>query len=676
MVNESPLFTDPVAQYAQARSVRAPSRVAGATQMEPLAPEPEEEDFDLLSDKIAVLQTQVLDELKGCSVWLIGMMGSGKSTTGKMLANTLRYSFIDTDTLIEAAHEKRPVADIFAQDGEPYFRKVESQVVRELSAYKSMVISTGGGAVLLPENWGYMHNGIVAWLSGEPSLLARRVAADGVSKRPLLATPTPTPDPFDGSSSSSSGSSGSDAPPTSSPASSSESASSSSSAGSAPSGSTAEPLSAVEARLSAMLADRTKFYENADIIIPLTGFGVDVESGAPTAVVMFRLLKSLLLRIQTTKAEREEKRKFTIEGAETQRTQPRSMRVVDTPAQAAAALAESAGETAPQAVITSYDYGAPINEHGAPTTAYHAFRAAIGKSLGRGLPSMPPTPTMKAWPPITAQPWASVWDNLPQPRAVAQPSPNELVFGQDHGMVLYRKSIPAGLGLEINGVHDYATVFTDGHYLDAISRVDKPGLPTTSKISLPAAAKNGCVLDILIDGFGHVGYGHDTTDRKGLTGAVSLDKQRLTDFDAYSIPLDAGYMRTLKPSRQLDRPGIFFRAVLHLDAAHDSYIDMSAWDKGYLWVNGHLLGRYWHIGPQQRLYCPASWLGRGDNEILVLDMHRTSPASLRGVATLEAWTVRAERGCRAFSGCLHTVGVVGLYQHHDKRKAARVSWET
>lgn len=77
-----------------------------------------------------------MEELKGCSVWLIGMMGSGKSTTGKMLANTLRYSFIDTDTLIEAAHEKRPVADIFAKDGEPYFRKVESQVRRVPSDVK------------------------------------------------------------------------------------------------------------------------------------------------------------------------------------------------------------------------------------------------------------------------------------------------------------------------------------------------------------------------------------------------------------------------------------------------------------------------------------------------------------------------------------------------------------
>jgi beta-galactosidase len=168
-------------------------------------------------------------------------------------------------------------------------------------------------------------------------------------------------------------------------------------------------------------------------------------------------------------------------------------------------------------VITSYDYGAPINEHGAPTSAYHAFRAAIGKSLGHALPAIPATPTMKEWPSITAQPWASLWDNLSPPRAVEQPSPNELLFGQDHGMVLYRKSIPAGQSLKVSGVHDYATVFTDGHYLDAISRVDKPGLPTHSKLALPAPAKNGCVLDILVDSFGHVGYGHDTTDRKGLT---------------------------------------------------------------------------------------------------------------------------------------------------------------
>lgn len=60
------------------------------------------------------------------------------------------------------------------------------QVLKELAPYKSLVVATGGGAVTRPKNWSYMHNGIVAWLKGEPSLLARRVVAEGIEKRPLL----------------------------------------------------------------------------------------------------------------------------------------------------------------------------------------------------------------------------------------------------------------------------------------------------------------------------------------------------------------------------------------------------------------------------------------------------------------------------------------------------------
>lgn len=60
------------------------------------------------------------------------------------------------------------------------------QVLKELAPYKSLVVATGGGAVTKPKNWSYMHNGIVAWLRGEPDLLARRVVAEGIEKRPLL----------------------------------------------------------------------------------------------------------------------------------------------------------------------------------------------------------------------------------------------------------------------------------------------------------------------------------------------------------------------------------------------------------------------------------------------------------------------------------------------------------
>jgi shikimate kinase len=59
-------------------------------------------------------------------------------------------------------------------------------VLKELAPYKNLVVATGGGAVSRPKNWSYMHNGIVAWLQGQPDLLARRVVAEGIEKRPLL----------------------------------------------------------------------------------------------------------------------------------------------------------------------------------------------------------------------------------------------------------------------------------------------------------------------------------------------------------------------------------------------------------------------------------------------------------------------------------------------------------
>ena len=71
---------------------------------------------------------EVRDGLQGCSIYLVGMMGSGKSTLGTMLSNTLRYSFLDTDTLVELAHDKKPVAQIFAEYGADYFRDAESEV--------------------------------------------------------------------------------------------------------------------------------------------------------------------------------------------------------------------------------------------------------------------------------------------------------------------------------------------------------------------------------------------------------------------------------------------------------------------------------------------------------------------------------------------------------------------
>jgi shikimate kinase len=132
--------------------------------------------------------------LHGVSLYLIGMMGSGKSTVGKVLATHLGYYFFDTDTLIEQA-AGQSIATIFAQSGEAAFRQLETQVLAELSTYTQMAIATGGGIVLKPENWSYLHHGIVVWLDAPIEVLLSRLKHDEATapgSRPLLQSETPS----------------------------------------------------------------------------------------------------------------------------------------------------------------------------------------------------------------------------------------------------------------------------------------------------------------------------------------------------------------------------------------------------------------------------------------------------------------------------------------------------
>jgi len=288
-----------------------------------------------------------------------------------------------------------------------------------------------------------------------------------------------------------------------------------------------------------------------------------------------------------------------------------------------------------QPVITSYDYGAPIDERGAATPDYYTFRAMLASHARRPLPDVPAPPPSIQFTPFTPAPYASLWDNLPPSKHVDKPQGNELLFGQDQGMVLYRRRIRVGGTLAIDGVRDYALVFKGDRFVDYVSRVEHPSLHSNPAITLPGNDGETETLEILVDSFGHVGYGHATSDRKGIVGEVRLDGEPLRGWEVFSLPLDDGWLASLRLLRGAPtRPGTFFRATLQLARPGDCYFDMRAWNKGYLWVNGRLLGRYWHIGPQQRLFCPGVWLQEGNNEVLVLDLHRTDPTPIRSAATL------------------------------------------
>lgn len=123
------------------------------------------------------------DFLKGTNLYLIGMMGAGKSTTGHALAEMLGYRFLDTDTLIEQA-AGQTIPEIFEQQGEAAFRELETQVLSQLSAYTRMVIATGGGIVTRQINWSYLRHGIILWLDVPLNLLQQRLQGD--TQRPLL----------------------------------------------------------------------------------------------------------------------------------------------------------------------------------------------------------------------------------------------------------------------------------------------------------------------------------------------------------------------------------------------------------------------------------------------------------------------------------------------------------
>ena len=141
--------------------------------------------FRVMADSTPTLKQR----LAGRSLYLVGMMGSGKTSTGRPLAERLGYGFVDADAVIEQA-AGCSIPAIFDRDGEAGFRSLESQVLSAISQRHSLVVATGGGVVTQPENWGMLHSGIVIWLDVVPDQLLQRLNADS-TVRPLLQTADP-----------------------------------------------------------------------------------------------------------------------------------------------------------------------------------------------------------------------------------------------------------------------------------------------------------------------------------------------------------------------------------------------------------------------------------------------------------------------------------------------------
>ncbi len=273
--------------------------------------------------------------------------------------------------------------------------------------------------------------------------------------------------------------------------------------------------------------------------------------------------------------------------------------------------------------ISSYDYDAPLDEAGNATEKFMQFREVIQKYLPAGQ-SLPPVPAKKesiAVPGIKFTETTSLFDVLPSPKTNPTPLSFESL-NQAYGFVLYR-TVTAGNGssamLKINDLRDYGIVFINGKKAGVLDR-------RFNQDSLPIDLPTGKVtIDILVENLGRINYGPSLLkNEKGITRSVTLDQKELKGWEMYSLPFDNINMIANKKPVANHKPiadmPVLKKGSFEITTIGDTYLDMSNWGKGCVWVNGHNLGRYWNIGPQQSIYLPAEWLKKGKNEIVVLEL--------------------------------------------------------
>jgi beta-galactosidase len=281
--------------------------------------------------------------------------------------------------------------------------------------------------------------------------------------------------------------------------------------------------------------------------------------------------------------------------------------------------------------LTSYDYDSPINEQGQPTAKYFALRKLISKYVTYKIPAVPKSPVAVEIPVFELRPLTSIWNNLPKPVLSAQPIPMEM-FDQTSGFVMYRTTLIGHKSgsLTITEPHDYALVLLNGKLINTIYR---DGGRWT--IELPKTDVKNPVLEILVEGMGRINFAQYMIDRKGITDRVTLNGMTLMNWEIFSLPLGENFVNTLQSKQQNLHDGVFFEGEFNMDKPADTYLDMSKYAKGVVWVNGNNLGRFWEVGPQKHLYCPANFLLKGANHVVVLDLLQSNAQSIKGVKTLE-----------------------------------------
>lgn len=277
---------------------------------------------------------------------------------------------------------------------------------------------------------------------------------------------------------------------------------------------------------------------------------------------------------------------------------------------------------------TSYDYSAPLDEAGDPTPDYYALRNLFRQyAPGRSLPPVPKLVPLIHVAPFPLPLSASLWSNLPAPRRSYNPL-DFATFDMQAGYMLYRTVIhgPEKATLDIGGARDYVVVYVNGRRVAAL---DRRLNQHEAAFDIPAGSAR---LDILVEDTGRINFGAlFPTDRKGLIFPVLLNGKPLHEWENYPLPMEQA------PSPHWsENPAAgpaFHQGAFRLTHAGDTYLDVSQLGEGLLWVNGHAVGRIWHIGPQQSDYVPRCWLHKGANTVTVFDLDDENGARISGTTS-------------------------------------------
>ncbi|RYF63578.1 MAG: beta-galactosidase, partial [Cytophagaceae bacterium] len=273
--------------------------------------------------------------------------------------------------------------------------------------------------------------------------------------------------------------------------------------------------------------------------------------------------------------------------------------------------------------ITSYDYDAPLSEAGWVTPKYTAIRDLLKKYATYLIPDVPARLPVITLPPITLTKTVDLAELKKTLKPVSNDTPLSFEdLQQGSGYVLYSKRFtqPTQGTMKVTGLRDFATVYVNGKKVGELNRIEKQYELT---VDIPF---NG-TLELLVENMGRINYGaRINQNTKGIISPILIEDQEITgDWLMYRLPLTKvpDLSKYAGQPAKVNRP-TFYTATFNVKQAGDTFLDMQGWGKGIVYVNGHHLGRFWNVGPQQTLYVPGCWLKSGANTILVFDQQNKS----------------------------------------------------